>query len=1740
MMSIKNNFSEYFKKSVIYLIKSKIIFFIFLSFECIEIATNITYDISVLFRFDKIYNYKSNKLSSIILSISPYHYFFNYMKTHKANDYTVNGITLIIILVFYILFFVYFFNQKKTEDELYEETGDYKILMRKIYINFFDYILYRALPLYSLDICTREIIMLSVKKDYNAIDLILLFLSTIFLLFVSFFHIVYYLEICTWSNFNVIDSCLKEYPYDQFFSAKFDIICFFLKMLITFNLNYIQYHEDHIDFIAIFISFLIIVVFLAFFIFTFIIIFYSESVMYFHISFYNKLRIFYILFIFESVLFRLILNANEDYIPFMIYLIICFLLNCYIIIIGFNNLVLQRVIINQNYLGVCWFIQGNDIDIQHFIAEWITYHKTLCNFNHCLICKEIGNKDKNYFGDFCLNETKSNTKNFLGHAQTISNKKKTAMSKKNSVSSTNLINNIFPPYKFSEILLKMAERRKKFMDQDELIRFDFLHIMVLFLSEVSIEFHLFNELSKLIWKYSENRNVYVSLLLVYDIIKKRNLDVIKGYDIIKKNEELRNNLTEYIKTYENFIKYGDKSPLNYIQISNEFHKFKEIVKDIHVLFKKNIECNYQLLLMRYAYESLLHLQFKNMQPFDLNYYSDFLDFHFSNDKIILMKYFIEYDNFLIIKGSKELLKYQGKLFSKIFPPLFENTAINKFKEQLINQEQKDKKPLFEFFMKSMSLNLNPNFGFIESIKMKYFIYPTNSINELFIQANYINNFNNLMIFEDIGNNEILVTFSSQMYKIIGLTPEMIASLKKTMNYITFSNLFNFKNSNQNDHNNQLSTINSINGSNTGSNIFATNYHHHEYIQNKIDHEDNLFNFQYKVYYPYYLSLVTNLLRDNINFSTVKEKVSEISNLAKEQKEVSFMVTKKMDLTIGNNQYSIYIFKEHKKRMKGEKTMNREHSELKLGNLSGSRTDDYTEGEQDDSDFNDQFEGKGKNLVASTLSLASFSGSALSTNSSLQKGRKEVKNDEKNKRAEELKRYTIIILIFSLFLIMICFLFLILGIRQNNNFQELFNLFDKFKRFKRGAESSSLSLVSNYNYYSTVNPNGINMFQKYSESVEDIDPMLKEVPVYLLLQKEIEMKYSKIMNDFYEYKKEMFIMGSDVSDHISAISGYSYSLVEDVIGIYFVKKKTDLIDLIRQYNNIIVTFLENKAYTLEIFALTTFIKRTDDSSYLTFHHRADEIDDSLKDMILLILMYPFIHEGLKQTSYLIEELFDNSLKTIEEYLIIFYIILLLLHALLYGICIIFLTSYVKMLKINIFSSNKLFNDKKFLDLQNKRIEQIKIMNNLYSEHPIKIAEKIDIIDELYRKKTKEENATNKAAANKSLLSIESIANVGDDSTSTTGDLKSKSSDEISKDNLSRVHGQKKSDLFTDKTYMALDSIKNTKNIKQVKSFQDPNGKLNAGKTGTNNEQINANNNFENIVNKNIKLSDKVFRTVINRECYTLYLTFGFYYIFNIIFFILVYREKNKMNNLIEYCKINNSIDGYLFDITNSITYLYVTNSTSKYYSTIASGKTEFDYVQTGINTLYDLIQQKDVIEKKYNNIFPRLNQKVNLDCRQGIIVDTYFQKAFVEGFNKNEGDYQNYGRALCKLFPVASTGSDSNIMLEILYNCELLYQKYKPNRDFDEIINLYVKDDKLFGLYTIILTLNRLIRTYFNDDIFIKEVDGIFDSFSYLFIIYLVLSVLLEIIIFFILNFCVISDVRKTNKLLGDFMSSLKF
>ena len=182
----KNHFSEYFKESVMYLAKMKLTFFILTSIELIELATNLIDKTSILFRHNQNVNYNDSKLSTIVLKISPYHHFFNYMKNHSLGNFNTNRIVLIIIASLYILFLLFFLNIKKKNDDN-NNINIYILWIKKISINFFDYILFRLLSIYSLDVFIREIIIISSNDNNLTIDILLLFIFIAFLLVISFF-----------------------------------------------------------------------------------------------------------------------------------------------------------------------------------------------------------------------------------------------------------------------------------------------------------------------------------------------------------------------------------------------------------------------------------------------------------------------------------------------------------------------------------------------------------------------------------------------------------------------------------------------------------------------------------------------------------------------------------------------------------------------------------------------------------------------------------------------------------------------------------------------------------------------------------------------------------------------------------------------------------------------------------------------------------------------------------------------------------------------------------------------------------------------------------------------------------------------------------------------------------------------------------------------------------------------------------------------------------------------------------------------------------------------------------------------------------------------------------------------------------------------------------------------------------------------------------------------------------------
>ena len=1697
----KSSFSEYFKRSVVFLIKAKLTVFLTSIIEFIDLCTNLVDITNQIFYYGKQYNYKDSKLSSIILTISPYQYFFNYITSDETEKFFTRNILFIIIYAIIFIWFLIYFLTIRNGD--LDAMPAFNKLIQKISINTFDFVLYRILPLYGFDLLGREIMKSWLKDSADYKEYITLFIGLSLFGILLILHMSYYSRISVWTNFRIIESYFAYYPYDSFFSAKCDMIFCAMKCIIALEKNYLHFNNNKVDYISEFFVIILLATFIGYSAFLIYLFFFSYQILYFFMTAFNMIRTLFIVFMLELTLTRILLFNDDDHKSFLVYAIIYLLFDLYIIFGQFYNYVLSKAIKSQNYLAVCWFIQANKIDIQQFITEWIANHRTVCFDKDCEICEEL------IKGHLALEESfkeehKGDNENepLTGNMNTLTTK--TGKGKKDNMN-INLITKIYPPYQFNLKLINLSMKIKRTLGTDDLIRLDFLYLTVLFLSNRNVEYRLFSKICNLIIQYYQNINVSVTLLLIFEIIRKSNLDLIKGYDLIKKNEDFRNALKEYIKEYEEFIHFGAKSPENYLNISGKFREFKQLTKSIHTLFKKNIECNYQLLIMRYAFETLLHIKFKNMAPFDLGFFSDFIEYHYTKDKLFLIKYIIDRDTFTIIKGSKEVLKYQDSSFESIFPEYLKEIGLELFKNKLENVEKNDQKPLFNFVIKSLSHD--ESFGFVDSFKMKYFVYPTNMINELLMQANYINKFTNIMLFEELEGEQILFSFSDQLYKYFGLTPNMIYILKKAGMYINFDILFPKK---------RLRRDKSRNKNNKNDAI-----------------EDNTnFEFEYKTYLPLYKRLLEcDGLNDVSNYSQLKDKLNEISMMSQENKKLMFSIVPKEVFENSGIKYSIYHIKEQKRKKKYQNNLEKKLSE-KLGSLDADSASSLEENNSDN--FDEKYEGKGLNVSMPTMSSASLSRtSSLKTN--IAKGKKDEKADEKAKRQETVTRYTIIILIFGLFLVVVSVIFLYLEVNENNKFKQLFQLFQTFKIFKRGIESSPLSLLSNYCYYngSVINKTDIgnhsclNFYDEYSNNMTIKYPEFlnfSKLSLNKLIQVEIAKKYDFIISTFNDYQKSIFNLDSGIINKISDISAFSYSITVDGSIVTLVQTSMNFISLCREYNNYITTLLDEDAYINELFSLVKFVQ--DNNTVFNISKMKFESDfksdftQTRKIMLLMLMAYPSIHIGLSKSSTIMQEEFHSSLNNIEILLIIFFVLQIILNSILIGIFMMFLFVYVKMVKGNILAANQLFSERNFLELQDKRIEQLKILSNLYQESPIKITERIESIDSMYKRKTGEnDKKTTKSLDNNPHFQDgeKETDNLSDES----GILKKSKNNTIKNNTINDTLNSIGSLLNDDKG-----STPNSNNFKKDKKFD----KLN--------EQENENIPVQPLSQIN-NIPDRVFNRVTFGYKLILFISLTIYMIYCIIFFIIVLLGCTRLSNLVNYCEVNNEIDEYLFDNFNTLLYMYISCSNSTFYGRIIDGsRFDYDYLKDGINKFYSSIQEKETIELEHKDIFPAIYEKVNLNCSQEMIPDEYFNLVF-DDKSVADYDYNEYFKVICKAFPVATTGNDNTMLFEVLYMIDQLYNKFEQKDDFAVMFN-QMHNSVLFDCYTLVLTLNRIIRNYFNNIIFIEEVDDVFNYFSTLIIIYLVFNMVFEIILFLLLNMGVIYQIKYNNKLMLDFISSLKF
>ena len=218
---------------------------------------------------------------------------------------------------------------------------------------------------------------------------------------------------------------------------------------------------------------------------------------------------------------------------------------------------------------------------------------------------------------------------------------------------------------------------------------------------------------------------------------------------------------------------------------------------------------------------------------------------------------------------------------------------------------------------------------------------------------------------------------------------------------------------------------------------------------------------------------------------------------------------------------------------------------------------------------------------------------------------------------------------------------------------------------------------------------------------------------------------------------MHSIEENLSNIITDLMGSSYKIEVHEDKIVLFKLPTSIITVGREYLNALSILLNDNAFLDNYFILLS--RGDNDNGNTTSVKRSTKGELSMtgKNMILVILIYPFLHDGLIKISEFILDKSNDIVAKITKVYIIFFSILLILHIILLIIGMVFLFYFIKILKLSIEQGNKILEDKKFLEYLDKKLTQIKIMKNLYIEDPIKIMDKIESLDEMYKNKNKDE-------------------------------------------------------------------------------------------------------------------------------------------------------------------------------------------------------------------------------------------------------------------------------------------------------------------------------------------------------------------------------------------------------------------
>ena len=306
----------------------------------------------------------------LIFYISPYNYYKKYIKTDNVT-YMISVIVIVVVLMIAFYFILLFLNKN-----LVNSKDSKQLTFKRIYVNFYEIILFRFLTIYILDSYITAIIK-CVYKSYEGdgfIYSILLFFLMIVLFYLVYDNINHFATHAVIANLKAYPETLGNFPFDLNFSNNYDMVTLIVKIFIVLDKNLYPKFDKIVNYRIFFLNVIPMIIVIIYFSYI-IILFYvsTHELLYFPLKktsiirnsliaiscasmLYNGLTLFFILFYF--------LSHDE-------------------------TTVLNTFYRSTNYIGMLIFLISNDLDYNQIIAKWIISHKVICTIQDCPICTNI-------------------------------------------------------------------------------------------------------------------------------------------------------------------------------------------------------------------------------------------------------------------------------------------------------------------------------------------------------------------------------------------------------------------------------------------------------------------------------------------------------------------------------------------------------------------------------------------------------------------------------------------------------------------------------------------------------------------------------------------------------------------------------------------------------------------------------------------------------------------------------------------------------------------------------------------------------------------------------------------------------------------------------------------------------------------------------------------------------------------------------------------------------------------------------------------------------------------------------------------------------------------------------------------------------------------------------------------------------------------------------------------------------